>query len=113
MLLIARWTLIVPPIVKLPISIRATNSEPIIIVSMSCITSGSVYISYFIKWSIKVCRETSSVKMVWAEVAPTPPYGPVVWVVDGLSLDSRNLAWEPPASQMMNLGSGNRSVMRS
>jgi hypothetical protein len=53
------------------------------------------------------------VKMVWAEVAPTPPYGPVVWVVEGLSFESKNLACEPPASQMMNLGSGNRSVMRS
>lgn len=29
--------------------------------------------TYFIKWSIKVCSDTSSVKMVCADWAPTPP----------------------------------------
>lgn len=96
------------------ILVRAANSQPITIVSIIFdILVLFVCIAYFIKWSINVCRDTSSVKMVWAEVAPTPPYAPVVWVVDGFSLDSRNLAWEPPASQIMNLGSGNRSVIRS
>lgn len=97
----------------LSISVRAANGEPTTIVSVCRPMACSVCDSYFIKWSIKVCKDTSSVKMVWADVAPTPPYGPLVCVVEGLSFDSKNLAWEPPASQMMNRGSGNRSVMRS
>ena len=69
--------------------------------------------TYFIRCSMKVCKDTSSVNMVCAFCAPTPPYAPVVWVVEGFSLDNRNRACEPPASQTMNRGRGKRSVMRS
>lgn len=69
--------------------------------------------TYFIRWSMNVCRDTSSVKMVCAVWAPTPPYAPVVCVVEGFSLDSKKRACEPPASQTMNRGRGNRSVIRS
>lgn len=62
---------------------------------------------------MKVCKDTSSVKMVCAFCAPTPPYAPVVCVVEGLSLERRNLACDPPASQTIKRGSGNLSVMRS
>lgn len=62
---------------------------------------------------MKVCKETSSVKIVCAVCAPTPPYAPVVCVVDGLSLDNKKRAWEPPASQTMKRGKGNRSVIKS
>jgi hypothetical protein len=41
----------------------------------------------------------------------TPPYAPDVCVVDGFSLDSRNLACEPPAFVTMKRGSGKRSWM--
>ena len=49
---------------------------------------------------MKVCRLTSSVKMVCA-VCDTPPYVADVCVVLGLSLDSRKRACEPPASHTM------------
>lgn len=55
----------------------------------------------------------SPVKIVWA-VCETPPYVLLeVCVVDGFSFDSRKRAWDPPASQTMNRGSGNRSVINS
>lgn len=57
---------------------------------------------------MKLCRETSSVKIVWAVCAPAP-YALVVCVVEGFNLDSKNRACEPLASQMMNLGNGNLS----
>ena len=62
----------------------------------------------FIRWSMNVCKETSSVNMVWADCAVVP-YALVVCVVDGLSLDNKNRACEPPASQIMNRGNGKRS----
>jgi len=37
----------------------------------------------------------------------------VVCVVEGLSLERRNLAWDPPASHTMKRGRGKRSVMSS
>lgn len=51
--------------------------------------------------------------IVCAVCAPTPPYAPVVWVVEGLSLDNKKRACEPPASQTMKRGKGNRSVIKS
>ena len=65
-------------------------------------------VTYFIRESINVCKDTSSVKIVWAD-CDALPYALVVCVVDGLSLDSRNRACEPPASHIINRGSGNRS----
>lgn len=62
---------------------------------------------------MNVCNETSSVKIVCADVAPVPPYGPEVCVVEGLSFDNRNRACDPPASQTINRGSGKRSVIKS
>lgn len=61
---------------------------------------------------MNVCRDTSSVKIVWALWAGAP-YAPVVWVVDGFSFDKRKRACEPPASHTMKRGRGKRSVMRS
>lgn len=37
----------------------------------------------------------------------------MVCVVEGLSLERRNLAWDPPASHTMKRGRGKRSVMSS
>lgn len=37
------------------------------------------------------------------------PYALEVCVVEGLSFDNRKRAWDPPASQMMKRGKGNRS----
>ena len=71
-----------------------------------------VAVTYFIKWSMKVCSDTSSVKIVCAE-RDVPPYVLVVCVVDGLSLESRNRAWEPLASQIIKRGNGNRSCTSS
>ena len=61
---------------------------------------------------MKVCKDTSSVKMVCAE-RDVPPYVLVVCVVEGLSLESRNRACEPLASQMIKRGNGNRSCTSS
>ena len=61
---------------------------------------------------MKVCKDTSSVKIVCAD-CDALPYALVVCVVEGLSLERRKRACEPPASHMMNRGNGNRSCTSS
>jgi len=93
--------------------VGSSNGEPVMAVSKRIDTwkawGGGIY---FIRCSINVCSETSSVNIVWA-FCGTPPYPPDVWVVDGLSFDRRKRAWEPPASQTINRGSGKRSAISS
>ena len=68
--------------------------------------------TYFIKCSMKVCKLTSSVKIVCA-FCGTPPQAALWCVVLGLSLLNKKRAWDPPASHTMKRGSGNRSPIRS
>ena len=64
---------------------------------------------------MKTCKLTSSVKI--ACPAPAPDGVPYMLadmcVVDGLSFDSKKRACEPPWSQTMYRGIGNRSASRS
>jgi hypothetical protein len=63
---------------------------------------------------MNTCRLTSSVKIAWPAPAPAVPYMlALMCVVLGFSLLSKNRACEPPWSQTMYRGIGNRSTSRS
>lgn len=68
-----------------------------------------------LRCSMNTCKLTSSVKIAWPVAAPAElPYMLVdICVVDGLSLDNKKRACEPPWSQTMYRGIGKRSTRRS
>lgn len=52
--------------------IRTSDSQSVNTLDESLL-KGTTRYAYFIKWSMKVCSDTSSVKIVCAVCAPTPP----------------------------------------